>query len=353
MAPHRIHVAVLDADIPCLSVYAQRGLYSSQFRTLLENAAERLNKNGEFVQNGPLAVHVTAFDAVGRTLPPLECLRTKPRSPGETNTGSLLGAIDAILITGSASSAYDPHPWIAQLQSFIQAVHVNYPLVKIFGSCFGHQIIAQALLSGSATTLSVTAPTSTFHVEHASTGYEVGIQPINLDPSFTAQFPPLARASSHKPFRIQLIHGDQVVPTPAARAAAAAAGTEVSLPAPWMTIGSSAQCPIQGLYYPGRVLTYQGHFEFDTFVNRELCEEFGRRANWPSLEVAAYVQQIERSLIPGQEDDDDSKAAAEAVLLFFAGNDQVSQIGGIAAPNGMLTPPVEGDIAVLTQSQMC
>lgn len=345
MAPHRIHVAVLDADIPCLSVYAQRGLYSSQFRVLLQNAAERLNKNADIhIQNGPLAVHVTAFDAVGGTLPPLEQLRAGPRSPAEANAGGPFGAIDAILITGSASSAYDPHPWIAQLQSFLQTVHVHYPLVKIFGSCFGHQIIAQALLSDSANNLVTNSPTSTFHVEHSATGYEMGIQPITLNPSFTAQFPPLARASSsQKPFRIQLIHGDQVVPTPAATPAAA--GADVSLPAPWMNIGSSAQCPIQGLYNPGRILTYQGHFEFDTFVNRELCLEFGRRANWPASEVASYVQQIERALVPGQEDNDDSKAAAEAVLLFFAGEDQISNFGNVVAPNGMITPPLDGYIA--------
>lgn len=343
MASHRIHVAVLDTDIPCLSVYAQRGLYSSQFRVLLENAAERLNKDADLqLQNGPLAVHVTAFDAVGGTLPPLEYLRASPSTLAETNAGGLFSPIDAILITGSACSAYDPHPWIAQLQSFIQTVHANYPLVKIFGSCFGHQIIAQALLSENNS--KANTPASTFHVEHASTGYEMGIQPITLDPAFTAQFPPLARAASQNPFRIQLIHGDQVVPTPAAKAATAT-GSTVSLPAPWMNIGSSVQCPIQGLYHPGRVLTYQGHFEFDTFANRELCAEFGRRANWPAEEMASYVQQIERALVPGQEDDDDSKAAAEAVLLFFAGEDQVPKYGNVAAPNGMITPPLEGHIA--------
>lgn len=339
MAPlHRIHVAVLDADIPCLSVYAQRGLYSSQFRVLLQNAAVRLNKNADIhLTNGPLAVHVTAFDAVGGSLPPLECLRASPRSPAESNAGGPFGAIDAILITGSACSAYDPHPWIAQLQRFIQTVHANYPLVKIFGSCFGHQVIAQALLSGSADTPASNSAASTFHVEHSAKGYEMGIHPITLDPSFTAQFPPLARAASQNPFRIQLIHGDQVVPT-------APAGADVSLPTPWMNIGRSAQCPIQGLYNPGRILTYQGHFEFDNFVNRELCLEFGRRANWPAAEVASYVQQIERALVPGQKDDDDSKAAAEAVLLFFAGEDQVPKYayGDVAAPNGMITPPLEG-----------
>lgn len=343
MALHRIHIAVLDADIPCLSVYAQRGLYSSQFRVLLENAAQRLNKDTDIqLQNGPLAVHVTAFDAVGGTLPPLESLRATPRSPAEPNAGGPFSPIDAILITGSACSAYDPHPWVAQLQSFIQTVHVKYPLVKIFGSCFGHQIIAHALLSEAS--LAANTLSSTFHVEHASTGFEMGIQPITLDPAFTAQFPPLARSSSQHPFRIQLIHGDQVVPTPAAKAATAADST-VSLPTPWMNIGSSAQCPIQGLYNPGRILTYQGHFEFDTFVNRELCIEFGRRANWPKEEVASYVEQIERALVPGLEDDDDSKAAAEAVLFFFAGEDQVPKYGNVTAPNGMITPPLDGYIA--------
>lgn len=329
---NRLHVAVLDTDIPCLSVYAQQGLYSSHFRILLQNAAERLNKSGNIqLQNGPLAVHVTAFDAVGGTLPPLDCLRTIPRSPG-INEGHF-GAIDAILITGSAQSAYDPYPWIAQLQSFIQTVHVNYPLVKIFGSCFGHQIIAQALLSGSG---QYAPADSTFHVEHSVNGYEIGIQPITLDPSFSAYFPPLV---SQSPFCIQLIHGDQVVPTTKAKLAAASASAgDVSLPAPWMNIGSSAACPIQGLYNPGRVLSYQGHFEFDSWTNRELCQEFGRRGNWSEATVASYVEQIERSLVPGQEDNDYSKAAAEAVLLFFAGEDQPRSF---PIANGMLTPPLD------------
>ncbi|KAJ5670071.1 uncharacterized protein N7477_005434 [Penicillium maclennaniae] len=308
---NRIHVAVLDADIPCLSVYSQRGLYSSQFRVLLQKAADRLNKSDYVqLQNGPLAVHVTAFDAVRCSLPPLESLRVMPPSP-ETHEGPF-GAIDAILITGSAHSAYDPYPWIAQLQSFIQTVHANYPLVKIFGSCFGHQLIAQALLSTSARPASAA---STFHVEHSSNGFEMGIQPITLDPSFT------------------------VIPTAEAEAAAAAASAgEVSLPAPWMNIGSSAACPVQGLYNPGRVLSYQGHFEFDAWTNRELCIEFGRRAKWSQATIAAYLECIERSLVPGSEDNDDSKAAAEAVLLFFAGEDQPKTI---PIANGMLTPPLD------------
>ncbi|KAF3386610.1 hypothetical protein F1880_001522 [Penicillium rolfsii] len=339
MAPHRIHVAVLDTDVPCLSVYNRRGLYSSQFRVLLQAAACRINQRADTtLQNGPLAVHVTAFDAVGGSLPPLEWLRSSPRTSTELVNGPF-GVIDAILITGSASSAYDPFPWIAELQSFIQAVHAKYPLVKIFGSCFGHQIIAQALLS----TPTIDTPiTNTFDVQPALTGFEMGIHPITLDPSFTARFPPLAQTTSKSPFRIQLIHGDQVMPTPQAVAAAISAGqTAVSLPAPWMNIGSSAACPIQGLYVPGRILTYQGHFEFDTFVNSELATEFGRRSGWSAARVAEYVDQINISRVPGQDDDDDSKAAAEAVVLFFAGEDADAKFEGVQVVDGLMTPPLE------------
>lgn len=166
----------------------------------------------------------------------------------------------------------------------------------------------------------------------------MGIQPITLQPSFTARFPPLARATAQNPFRIQLIHGDIVVPTPETEAVADQAG--VSLPAPWSSIGSSAQCAIQGLYNPGRVLTYQGHFEFDTFANGELMHEFGRRGSWSAAVVAEYQEQIYRSRIPGlEEEDDDAKAAAEAVLLFFAGEDgDLMECGG---GTGIMTPPLD------------
>lgn len=338
MAQHKIHVAVLDADIPCLSLYKARGLYSSQFRVLLQAAAQRLNKIPETLKNGHLAVHVTAFDAVGGSLPPLETLRTKPQSPAEFHAGGPLSPIDAILITGSGFSAYEDEPWIHAMQSYIQTVHAHYPNIKLFGSCFGHQIIAQSLLGTKANPYN--PPTSTLHVEQSPAGFEMGIQPITLQPSFTARFPPLARATAQNPFRIQLIHGDAVVSTPETETEAAADQAGVSLPAPWSSIGSSAQCAIQGLYNPGRVLTYQGHFEFDTFANEELMHEFGRRGGWSAAVVAEYLEQIYRSRVPGleEEDDDDAKAAAEAVLLFFAGEDvDLMECGG---GTGIMTPPL-------------
>jgi GMP synthase-like glutamine amidotransferase len=358
MAPHRIHVAVLDADIPCQSVYAKRGLYSSQFKNILQAAATRLNKNIRD-PSSPLSVHITAFDAVGGTLPPLECLRTTPQNAAEPRTPPAFSAIDAILISGSSASAYDPYPWISSLATFIQIVHRDYPLVKFFGSCFGHQIIAQALLSARPDGLGLglalgddaaQAITQSFHVEHSPRGFEMGIQPITLNPEFTAYFPPLARHTT-SPFRIQLIHGDIVVPLDE---------KDPQLPAPWMNIGYSASCQIQGLYLPGRILTYQGHFEFDAWLNAELCRYFGQRFRWEQGDVEEYVGFIERSVGSGcdlgdgsglQDDDDDSRAAAEAVLFLFAGLDgkgrgqgqvQVGAKAGTLEVDGMLTPPLEG-----------
>ncbi|KAL4921517.1 class I glutamine amidotransferase-like protein [Aspergillus aurantiobrunneus] len=301
-----LHIAILDADVPVPTVYAARGLYSSQFRALLQSAASRLNFPAS-------SIHTTAFDVVGGSLPPLQSLRTSSRpttnvSGGEEHTSNPLALpIDGILITGAAAAAYEAakHPWIAPLQSFVQTVFKEFPHVKLFGSCFGHQIIAQGLLSSQA---QAPDPPSVA-VEACPQGSEMGLAPIKLAPEFSAQFPSLSTSLSvQNEMRLQMIHGDWVSLLP---------GTP-KLPTPWVNVGSTDLCPVQGLYYPGRVLTYQGHFEFDVFVNSETCVEFGRRNRWDAVAVERYLGLIRRARVEGVvEDDDDAKAAAEVVLLFF------------------------------------
>lgn len=350
MALRRIHVAVLDTDVPVPRVFASRGLYSSQFRVLLKAAAARLTASG-IISNGPVEVETTAYDSVGGVFPPLELLRTKPRSlqKNEDRSFGPFGAIDAILITGSSASAYqlEKYPWIVKLQSFIQTVYNNYPEVKIFGSCFGHQIVAQALLSWHNPSFSekqsqfppASANDAKGYVSVAAcpSGYEVGIFPIKLRREFTKSFASLANLPDEK-LRIQLIHGDRVMPL----------STETTLPAPWINIGSTEKSPIQGLYYPKRILTYQGHFEFDAFVNRETCIEFARRSGWPASDVAVYLDRIGPLPDPGLEDDDDSKLAAEVAVLFLAGEEGASTSRAVSSDiketigslSGMITPPL-------------
>ncbi|KAL5358742.1 class I glutamine amidotransferase-like protein [Aspergillus floccosus] len=306
-----MHIALLDVDVPVPNVYRARGLYSSQFRHLLECAAARLNRSA----SRRISVFSSTYDVVGGALPPLASLRTEPDN-GDTDGNPLARPIDAILITGAAAAAYDvdTHAWIAPLQSYIQTVYTEYPHVKLFGSCFGHQIIAQALLSPA---FAAHDPARAFHVEAAGPdGSEMGLVPVALSREFVERFAVLQSLPSPACLRLQMVHGDWVVPVSGVKQQ-----TELELPAGWMNVGSSERCPVQGLYCPRRVLTYQGHFEFDVFVTRETVVEFGRRSGWEEDAVRRYVVDIEKGregCEEGQEDNDDSRVAAEVVVLFFA-----------------------------------
>lgn len=211
-------------------------------------------------------------------------------------------------------------------------MYADYPEVKIFGSCFGHQIVAQALLSISNFDIK-SSDEALLKVDACPFGYEVGIHPIRLNPGFTCYFPGLLEAYSRldghsvnnnnekkkrkEDFRIQLVHGDRVVPVSTNNT-----NNNVLLPPPWINLGSTPLCPIQGLYRPHRILTYQGHFEFDTFVNRETCLEFARRGNWEGSFVEDCLVRIESAAtVHEEDDDDDSKLAAEMVVMFFVGED--------------------------------
>ncbi|KAF9074744.1 class I glutamine amidotransferase-like protein [Rhodocollybia butyracea] len=52
---------------------------------------------------------------------------------------------DAFIYTGSAASAHADVEWIHKLIEFTAHLAKNHPKVKIFGICFGHQIISLAL----------------------------------------------------------------------------------------------------------------------------------------------------------------------------------------------------------------
>ncbi|ODM15775.1 hypothetical protein SI65_08615 [Aspergillus cristatus] len=311
-----MHIAILDADIPVPNVYASRGLYSTQFRTLLQAAASRLTTT---TTHAVPEINTSSYDVVGGVLPALNRLRTAPLAQENGTKNESEDVIDGILITGSSNSACDKHtkPWIAELEKYIQTVFVEFPGVKIFGSCFGHQIIAQALLSPSLPENDGAG----FHVEQCPYGYEVGIVPITLDSAFNEAFPHIAKNLKNREFRLQLVHGDRVFPIPTNTPTPDPKPEQITLPSPWLNLGYTSKCPIQGLYHPGRVLTFQGHFEFDSFVNRETCIEFGRRFGWKEDDIGGSVKGIDVAVAEegGDGDDDDSRVAAEGVVLFFAG----------------------------------
>ena len=77
----------------------------------------------------------------------------------------------------------------------------------------------------------------------------------------------------------------------------------------WQSIGASQHCKLQGVWRKGRVLTYQGHAEFDAFVNGETIKVFG----------AAWEQEMMEAAMRGVQEngDDDSAWAAGVMLRFF------------------------------------
>ncbi|KAK6840458.1 hypothetical protein PG995_016212 [Apiospora arundinis] len=164
--------------------------------------------------------------------------------------------IDAIIISGSVNGVNDDLPWIAALRCYLLGVYHNFPWIKIFGSCFGHQLIAQTLLGGP-----------------------------------WSNFPGLSKG----PMCYQFLHSDEVV----------AGG---SLPPTWSSIGSSTLCQIQGLYQPGRVLTYQGHPEFDRVIMNDFVRRLVKAGAIDAAAGETYLTFVER---------DDTRVLAAEVLLKF------------------------------------
>ncbi|KAK6811246.1 hypothetical protein RU639_013012 [Aspergillus parasiticus] len=148
--------------------------------------------------------------------------------------------IDAIIITGAPESAYEPQSWIKELHNVLRDVYNNHPHIKLFGACFGHQVIASALLEGYGA-----------RVEKNPKGWEIGVHSVEFAAEFLKNFPQFMDEDMPVQRKVQFIHQDQVtVP-------------DGYLPQDWIIMGKNDLCHVQGLFQPYRVLTYQGHAEFD------------------------------------------------------------------------------------------
>lgn len=211
----------------------------------------------------------------------------------------------------TAASVYDPLPWIPRLAAFIQETYAQFPHIRFFGSCFGHQVLCHSLLGPYGG-----------HVAHNPKGWEVGVQPVRLTNSFIDALQDFKsiRAAPIKSteLRLQFVHQDQVVVSADA------------LLNGWMVVGSSDLCAVQGTFQPGRVLTFQGHFEFDRFVNSETVKVFGALWDRPTMEAALMSINV----------NDDSEFVAELAAEFLIGrNGQYVDLR--QEETGLLTPPDE------------
>ncbi|KAH3959911.1 hypothetical protein HBI56_230560 [Parastagonospora nodorum] len=273
-------ICMLNADIPVPKVFAKRApTYGRIFHQLLARASPNIT------------IQSMDFDVMKDQYP------------------SSLESFDAIIISGSANSAYDDQPWIRTLEAYIRNVYLHHPCVKIFGSCFGHQIMCQSLLKKHGV-----------RVEKDPKGWEIGVQEVKLHERFLRAFREGGTRLDEN-MRLQFVHHDHVV-----------IPDMESLPAEWMAVGSTDHCAVQGVYEPGRVLTLQGHFEFDRFVNNE-CIKYFFGSDWDQDRLDEALKAIDA--------DDDSKTAAAMILVFFLekGVDVIGANYGVAG--GLLTPPDE------------
>ncbi len=151
---------------------------------------------------------------------------------------------DGWIITGSPRSCYDGDEWLKKLSTFINEAHRNKS--KLFGICFGHQIIAHSL--GGRTLRS-------------EKGWGIGVREIKI--------------IEHKPWMepgledIKLIfsHQDQVV----------------QLPSEAKLLGQSEFCPNEMYSIGEHIFSIQGHPEVtkDFALNRleSRLEEIGELAS--------------------------------------------------------------------------
>ena len=130
---------------------------------------------------------------------------------------------DGWIVTGSPHGVYEDHSWIPTVSRLINNVYeANLP---IFGVCFGHQLIAQALGG---------------HVEKSEKGWGLGLHTyqVNNKPDYMSNL-------SEK-VTLNICHQDQVLRPPQ--------GATV--------YAKSEFCENAGFYIKDKVLTMQAHPEF-------------------------------------------------------------------------------------------
>ncbi|KAH7176893.1 class I glutamine amidotransferase-like protein [Dactylonectria macrodidyma] len=262
-----VSVAVFNCGYTAPSIQNARGQFHEIFTALLKPAFQRVRDSNPELPD--IALDIKGWDTVKQEYP------------------STLDKIDAILVTGSPRGAYEDLEWIRTLDRYLADVYQQHPSIKIYGSCFGHQIICQAIFRDQGAV-----------VAKDPSGFELGVHTINVSDEFLESFSGLLPSKS---LRIQFLHADHVT------------FMNGSIPNGVHLIGSTSQCQNQGIYQPGRILTLQGHPEFDQFITTECLKLVGHRVGWEEEFLDAAIASATVS--------DDAAIAANIIVAFFLGLD--------------------------------
>ncbi|KAK0762702.1 hypothetical protein N5P37_005520 [Trichoderma harzianum] len=141
--------------------------------------------------------------------------------------------IHGLLLLGSKYTASDDDPWVISLVKLVQMAYImNIPMI---GVCYGHQIIARAL-GGK--------------ISRNPAGWELGV--CKMDMTSIGQ-----KLFGKDALMVHQMHRDAVVEVP----------PNIDV------LASSCSCKVQMMFQPGRVLTIQGHPEFDSRISKSWLDQ--------------------------------------------------------------------------------
>ncbi|KAG6373023.1 class I glutamine amidotransferase-like protein [Boletus reticuloceps] len=118
MSTIRLALLICDDLIPPLKTI--HGNYTTIYHHLLSSSLARITSDVTFTLDG--------YDVVKDMAYPPDSAR-----------------YDGLLISGSRVSAYEDVEWINKLIAYVKRIITEKPSLKLFGICFGHQIVARAL----------------------------------------------------------------------------------------------------------------------------------------------------------------------------------------------------------------
>ncbi|KAI8053818.1 class I glutamine amidotransferase-like protein [Syncephalis plumigaleata] len=208
-----LRVAFLVADTPMPEIVAKYGDYPVLYTNMLKRA---------LVERGlesSLQLDIETFDIVNAMV--------YPEQP-ET--------FDAILISGSAATAFDQLPWITRLIEYTRELPQIAPNTRLVGICFGHQIIARAFGG---------------QLERNTQGWEFGWTELKLTKA-GASFLKTDKAT----LSVQQVHKDHVI----------------QLPTGFQELASTDISPNQIMWRPHQIFSIQAHPEFSSSLVKDLLE---------------------------------------------------------------------------------
>ncbi|MCJ1479339.1 hypothetical protein MMC13_008024 [Lambiella insularis] len=208
-----LRIAILECDKPLDNARIELGGHIGAFTALFESAADALKYPGLSSKRG---LELTSYDIVdAQEYPSIDSL----------------DSLDGILVSGSRYNAFEDEPWILKLLNYVETI-LGRKRPRLLGVCFGHQIIARAMGA---------------EVGRSDNGWEVSVSAVDLTRRGQDIFGKTSLA-------IQLMNRDVVRSCPT--------GVE--------RLAYTAKASVHGMYVANKLLTIQGHPEFNEQIMKGL-----------------------------------------------------------------------------------